>query len=543
MTSIDRRRFLALSAAVATAATAGSMAAPTGAAHAEGRAGRRYFPQGGSFDRLRVINADALDPAEGVLAATLQGLVARAPRQHPLLPPGAPRVYISTSDASPTSLWLDDLQQEHGVEVDAVDSVWDLLARYRKRPGRPGISGYLLYDDDASLSVATTLAGLTRTVAVHTSLEQQAVDAGLQRFADVSGRDDRWLTATHGHRIRRDFAIEQKPSFSHQLRDLSTMAGAQLFYDGNTDYRRELVSRLQPDSPVIGWGDASSGEDSFVSTSSKAGTFVIAADWASNLSTLSGVRTRPPKQRGRRPAPPAASGTHHVTFVVTDGDNVQWFLTSLQRDPKWWAAPERGSVPLGWGMAPTLVDLAPSVMRWYYRDATEQDEFVVGPSGSGYFYPSQYPADRLRLATETLASYMERTDLGVVQILDFEALDRVDVWDQYTRHDAVDGLFYLEYSRYDGGNGRIVWSNDKPVISARRMLWDGLDGADEQNVADAINAAPRDPGSADSYTLVSVHAWSKDLAAIRTVVEKLDPHVRVVSPGAFTRLVSENVRR
>ncbi len=83
----------------------------------------------------------------------------------------------------------------------------------------------------------------------------------------------------------------------------------------------------------------------------------------------------------------------------------------------------------------------------------------------------------------------------------------------------------------------------QPVISARHMLWDGLDGADEESVITAINAAPTDPQSADSYTLVSVHAWSKNLADVKTVIDNLDPDVRVVSPGAFTRLVTDNVRR
>lgn len=544
MTSIERRHLLALGGAAAATAAAGSLALPTTPAHAESADfhSRRYFPQGGRFRRLNVIDGSSLDAAEGVLVGTLQGLVARGLFHHPVVPPGSPHIYITTTDESPTSLWLDDLQQNYGIKLTTVDSVWDLLAAYRKR-GKLGISGYVLYDDDPSISVATTLAGLTGNVAVHTSLEDQAIAAGLHQAVDASGKNDAWLTEKYGDRIRRDFAIEQKPSISFQLRDLATMAGAQLFYDGNSDYRKELVHRLRPDSPVIGWGDASEGEDGFVSTSSKAGTFVIAADWAANVSTLSGVPARPLRQQGRRSTPAAKSGVHHVTFVVTDGDNVQWFLTSLQKDENWWAHPERGNLPLGWGMAPTMIDLAPSVMRWYYDDATPKDEFVVGPSGSGYFYPSQYPAERLRRATKTLAGYMRRTDLGVVQILDFDALDRTDVWDEYTRHDAIDGLLYLDYSRYDGGDGKIVWSHDKPVISARHMLWDGLEGADEESVTKAINAAPRDPQSADSYSLVSVHAWSKSLADIKTVIDNLDPHVRVVSPGTFTQLVTDNVRR
>lgn len=544
MTSLQRRHFLALAAA--TTAAAGTLALPAGTARADtGHHDRRYFPRGGSFRRLNVISNDTLSAAEGVLVGTLQGLVARSALQSPVVPPGSPHIYITSPDDSPTSLWLDDLEQNYAITSTRVNSAWELLAKYLQQKGRPGISGYLLYDDDPSISVATTLAGLTGHVAVHTSLEEQAIAAGLEKAGDVTGKDDAWLTEHYGDRLRRDFAIEQKPSFGYQLRDLATMAGAQLFYDGNSDYRADLVGRLRPDSPVIGWGDASHGEDGFVSTSSKAGTFMIAADWAANVSTLSGIRAKLPRQVGRhdgRGSSAAEQGVHHVSFVVTDGDNLQWFLTGLQNDKNWWAHPDRGSVPVGWGMVPTMIDLAPSVMRWYYQDATGQDEFVVGPSGSGYFYPSQYPAERLRLATDTLAAYMEKTDLGVVQILDFDALERRDVWDQYTRHDAIDGLIYLEYSRYDGGNGTIVWSRDKPVISARHMLWDGLDGADEASVTAALNAASTDLRSADSYSVVSVHAWSKNLSSIKTVIDGLDPHVRVVSPGALTRLVTENVR-
>jgi GxGYxYP putative glycoside hydrolase C-terminal domain/GxGYxY sequence motif in domain of unknown function N-terminal len=553
--SVDRRGFLRAGAtllgagAAALAVPGVARAASTTPASAD--AVQPYFPRGAGFQSLYVITDQELSAPEGVLVGTLQGLVARGGVGQttvgatPVVAAGLPHIYISTPD-SPTSLWLDDLQQRYGITLTAVHDAWDLLAKYLPRDGGPGITGYVLYDatDSVSISVATTLAGITGGVAVDASIENQATTVGLHRIVDVRGKDDSWVKANYWSQLRHDFAVEQKPNFSFQLRDLATMSQAMLFYDGNTPVREDIVGALDTDSPVIGWGDADQGESTFVSADSMAGNFEIAADWGRNIATLSGVPVAQLRQRSGieevRPEP----AVHYVTFVVTDGDNAQWILTSLQNDPHWWSSPLRGTVNLGWGIPPTLLDLAPSVMRWYYDNESTgryRDQFVVGPSGSGYLYPSQYPAEKLRVHTDRLNDYMARTDLRVVQILDFDALDKVNVWDEYTRQPTVDGLIYLEYSRYDGQAGKMVWSNGKPVISARHMLWGGLPGADETSVATAINAAPRDPTDPDSYTLVTVHAWSKTLQNIKTVVDQLAPDVRVVTPQAFTTLVTNNV--
>jgi hypothetical protein len=136
---------------------------------------------------------------------------------------------------------------------------------------------------------------------------------------------------------------------------------------------------------------------------------------------------------------------------------------------------------------------------------------------------------------------MGKTDLHIAQIIDFNSLENKSLWNKYTSQKNIDALFYLEYSRYDTHKGKIVWSNDKPIISAREMLWSGLAGADEQSVIESINSAPRNPESEQGYTLVLVHAWSKSLSDVKTVVEQLDSDVEVVTPEDFSSLIKENV--
>lgn len=102
-------------------------------------------------------------------------------------------------------------------------------------------------------------------------------------------------------------------------------------------------------------------------------------------------------------------------------------------------------------------------------------------------------------------------------------------------------MFYLEYSRHDRHQGAIRWSNAKPVITPRALLWRGLKGADEETVTRQLNAAPRHATAREGYSLVLVHAWTKGLADVQKVVAGLHPGVQVVTPDQFVKLIRNNL--
>ena len=132
------------------------------------------------------------------------------------------------------------------------------------------------------------------------------------------------------------------------------MAGTLAFFDGNSDFRAEVVNALDDDATVIGWGDASNGEDAFIGVNSTAGVKALPADHARNLSVLSGIREDRSSQRGggggRAPEPDP--NAHYVTFLITDGDNIQWMLGDFPTDKRWFGSPRRGEIDLGWGISP-----------------------------------------------------------------------------------------------------------------------------------------------------------------------------------------------
>ena len=106
-------------------------------------------------------------------------------------------------------------------------------------------------------------------------------------------------------------------------------------------------------------------------------------------------------------------------------------------------------------------------------------------------------------------------------------------------------LFYLDYQKSNDYNGKITWSNYKPIVSCRDLLWSGLENEDE--LIDNINSRTKldyiDITNPDSYTFVYIHVWSKDMNNLQSVINKLstNPKVRVVTPDIFMKLIKNNI--
>jgi hypothetical protein len=246
----------------------------------------------------------------------------------------------------------------------------------------------------------------------------------------------------------------------------------------------------------MGWGEVEGSEDPFISDSSLHGVSTAPSDWSRNLSVLSGSPVALPLQQKRQDVSSKTEQVHYVCFYVSDGDNLQWNL-NRRNNTQWWGSPSRGSFKLGWTMPPTLIDLAPSVAKWYYDTAVGgMDNFIVGPSGNGFIFPSLYPKSTLDLHTQRLNQYMEKTDTQVVAVIDKDALSKTAVWDPYTQQPRVQGLFYYEWIPYVDSPeaGKIVWSRGKPVISTRYKLANTISGAVKKiDLIKALNKSPRFP--------------------------------------------------
>jgi hypothetical protein len=191
---------------------------------------------------------------------------------------------------------------------------------------------------------------------------------------------------------------------------------------------------------------------------------------------------------------------------------------------------------MGWQFAPTLADLAPSVMAWIY-DHAENDQFVGGVSGTSYFYPNYFPEEDLKANAEHLEAYLRKTDIHVTTILDMMK-PKQEVLDAYASVESLKGGILLYDDKYTGGGSDVRWANGKPFVGVRETLW----STDPAQMAERINEYITDPTEAEGYTVVNVHPWSHTLSDVKKVVDSLDSHVKVISPEELIERIARDVK-
>lgn len=470
------------------------------------------------------------------MIATLQGLAANN---------SSSQIYIITSLEPDYNIWLEDLKNSYGIDYKIIDDPWKLVDIFK-----PYVSGYILYSKaktgDPTINNATSLASVKHCIAVDESIESKVISHGITNLkGDCRNTDKYWAYNNLWPELNHSVVIQLSTDKDIPLRDYAVMTKSLVFYEPDPydiSLRDKVFSSMDFGSTVLGWGP-----DEFinVSTASKYGISIVPADWSYNLTVLSSFPSCPTSQKSH-PIIPAEDDVHYVTFMMSDGDNQQWYLGSNFSSPKWYGSPYRGSFNMGWTISPSLYYLAPTVFNMYYKTAINTDNFSVSPSGSGYMYPSRFPPEALNIFVQRLNEYMKNVDQKYASILDDDAFYKTGVWDKYTKQPNIEGLFYLNYKRQDDYHGRIIWSNGKPVVSCRDLLWSNLEDEDMlvKNINKRISSGQTDVKTQNAYTFVYVHAWSKDMGSIQNCVGRLkqNPKVRVVTPEMFMALIKMNVK-
>jgi hypothetical protein len=489
---------------------------------------------------LYVISQDIMTPSERTMIATLQGLV----NNHCSF-----QIYTLNSSQPDYQIWLDDLKNNYGVSYKTISDPWDLLDLFKTY-----VDGYILYNNkslkDPSINNACSLASLNNCIAVDETIQNKVRAHGITNVkGDCRNTDEKWAYNNLWNLgLNHSIIIELSPGKDAALRDYGIMTKSLVFYEDNTrdtSLRDKIFSSMNNDSICLGWGP-----DEFIniSTASKYGISVIAADWSYNLTVLSAFPSLPMTQEALMSIP-NKKNVHYVTFIMSDGDNQQWNLGTNYGSPKWYGSTYRGEFNLGWSLSPSLYYVAPTALKLYYKSANHgsiNDYFIVPPSGNGYMYPSKFEKNTLDMYINRLNDYMENVDEKYIAIIDDSSFHNNELWSKFTIKPNIYGLFYLDYHRHDNYHGEIIWSNNKPLVSCRDLLWDGLETEEDliENINHRTASLQLDIHNSNSYTFVYVHAWSKNLSNIEKVVNKLkkNPRVAIVTPGTFMKLIKENVR-
>ena len=100
------------------------------------------------------------------------------------------------------------------------------------------------------------------------------------------------------------------------------------------------------------------------------GCYANASFWTSFANT---THTQSPGH-----AVPAEPGKIYASIMWSDGDNLEFDQNPLY---KFWHDPAHGQIPVATALSPTLQELNPQLLDWYYSHMTTNDELMCGPSG------------------------------------------------------------------------------------------------------------------------------------------------------------------
>lgn len=96
----------------------------------------------------------------------------------------------------------------------------------------------------------------------------------------------------------------------------------------------------------------------------------------------------------QNPKPPARKydpNTTYVLFAMLDYDSAAWLAQMFQAN---WQVPERGELPLLWGINPILSDRCPMVFDAIYKSLSPND-WIGADEGLGYITPNLLEGDRV----------------------------------------------------------------------------------------------------------------------------------------------------
>lgn len=420
---------------------------------------------------VQLLDVQGLSTEEKVAAYALAGLRNR----------GGPQILLRGGrDIRWSSLMLDPEKPGHGANWDAATRdglrqrfgdracTEDLWVEHFTQAGRfrfvpttlpdllkssPQVKGCILYADlKGDCCPAATLAGLedaipvTRTVrdrliaqgvTLPVVVDYTAIRSGFTAGSDARLEGHRWAIAKLLPRCADTGTVSRDRTYNQDAHDTVVdidQAVRERWFVYDLDHRaasnqdgkvdrdppdKELIdtilSHAKPFSPVFGWGRPD--ENGFTRAVGRNRQVVVCSGVLNNSFFAALPATR--KVWKQKPSRPAADDrpeeSIHLALMVNEGDSVKEAI-SLQ-GMGGWTQPERGTIPINWGMDPLLCTTHPGLMDFYYDGMTDQDHFFAATSGWGYMHPGHFPA-------ASLMDYAAQVRMGGA----LADLHTVDIW-------------------------------------------------------------------------------------------------------------------
>lgn len=529
-----------------------------------------WFPAQKKPSRIIVCNVNYKNPGEAMLAQSVSGLAAQAVNEGTF----DALIWLNIKDLTdPDSLsfntWLEMAKSRLNISKVDTMGLWNIVNQFRFRGI---INGYVLYKTDDSkgkayksrmgmnhsANFATTAAGVLKGVMISEDLVPYAAAYGLRKLLDVRNETYETISSQFKDSLNRDMGMHVDPKYPHH-RALAIAFRNNVFY-GSQQYH-QFMSALNPISPVLGWGN--NNEVLYTTALSKYGLVNVASNYSDNL-IVNAAGARNYQHKRIKTLDPKTidfdkKGSFY-SFIMSDGDNLQWMQRRFFFDERYWASPEHGRFPMGWTSSLSMLsELLPDAID--YMVATQPEHTSVIEAEGGYNYVEQFglltpdKEETLRKFARRVNAHMKKTGARILELfsLDVSGEAARQAYQIYAEEvENLTGMIILEFSTgYEGGNGEIFWPTNKegvhiPVVSSRYALWDDLPPSYTRSggptrLANILNEDARtaEEDGVQHMDWAVVMAWSKStkdgvttqgLSPVAWCVDKLNANVNVVSP-------------
>lgn len=516
---------------------------------------KNYYLNMTTADTIYYIKADGLGYQDCITAMSLQGIVAQQKSE----------IFLYYKFLEP---WFQALQKYYNIKMVEVKSVWELVNKFKSHLRDNGFVRYHYYNSKdteynldhpeayGSCNIATMISGVYQYLMIDDSQIETAKSNGLVQKADALDYFSQLdafdaLQDKLNKNIMTSIEVVQPT-----LRDITIAEKMACWRDKDLSELAIITSTLGKNGIIMGWHD---NETNGVNMGATTGWSTVASDWGSNYTVYAGLKKSPLIQKPNAQYENKNSkNVHYVTFMLSDGDNIQFISNSFINNSKYFGSSKRGTIPFGWTLSPTLAEFGQVFPKTLYDNATINDEFVASVSGMGYMYPSVFAADQLDEYINRTATYMKAMNERYVQIVDWyqdmvTEADTKRVREAYGKNSYIKGAFVYPVDNhylYKKQAGSITWSNNKPFVATRESLWldDNMISVENKNqaiskMAYRINHYKRDPSVIEGYTVVNVHPWSFSYDDVVNMVSLFDDQVVVVTPSELMALIQKNVAK
>lgn len=486
----------------------------------------RTMIYGTIINKIYVVDARELSLSDKLTIVSIQGIVNKVSKEYGVF------IILRSEDER----WLKDVKNRRKIETEILIKK-ELIEKFKHL-----FSGQIIYDKNTlyTVNIATTLAGIRKAFISDTPVKgfdiifdcrnkwKDKIEAYQWAVKNLLNKANKDIVAILEENIvsLRDFIISEN-IFVFDLDPINN--------EREIEFIQEILSQFKPASPIIGWPDAKyadknkgqnnvSVEVAFVKLISPKNIFLVASDFANNLSIYKKMKSELPLLQIRRKLKYDPDKVY-LTFVYSDGDNVQYVLNWMRSEL--WDDLKRTKIPLGWTIAPLLYDWAGFVLEKYYTDAllSGNDEFVMGPSGFGYIHPSHYgDIDRFLKLTK---DYAQKMDISSVAIIDEGRGDElIPTFIKFGDQSSLKTIFGVGNIEID----KILQGDNTGILVLSEDMRANF-------VDENINRIRQLVSSGRKMIYSYAHAWDIRPSYLVKIVEGLsDLNLEVVTPSSFSDL-------